>query len=276
MINTISWEEAKNVGIKGFIRKNLPVVITEIDESLPLMTWSLEKAISHYGSVQLRVLKGTSQYFSYSDKVERKVVTMSLAEFYDKGISNPGLDGYFYTLGRSPIDQFSGFSDYMVLPNSLSKFVYGYLRRPEENIWISPKGTRTALHFDAVENLNLQIQGSKDFYLFPPRIRNMSPYPWYSQAAYVSKVDPRNSHDATDFPFDLGVHVELQQGQMLYLPYGWWHQVDTTGDRNLNANFWWFPRTKLMTHFNQTLRGAAVLMNRMGQHPHKRAQKLKK
>ena len=275
-VSTISWQEATNIGIDDFISQNMPVVITDIDHSLPLMQWSLDRAIAEYGSVELRVLKSTVQYFSYSDKVEREIESMSLSDFYIKGILNPGVDGYFYTLGRSPIGQFDGFSDYMTLPRSLAKFVYGRFRYPEENIWISPQGTRTALHFDAVENLNLQIDGSKDFFLFPPRIKDMSPYPWYSQAAYVSDIDPRSNLSPSEFPVDKGIHVELHSGQMLYLPYGWWHQVDTTGSSNMNANFWWFPRTKLLTYPQQTLRGAAVLANRMGQHPHKRAEKLKR
>ena len=62
MVSTISWQEVKKAGIANYIRTNTPVVITDIDESLPLMSWSLDKAISHYGSVQLRVLKGSGQY----------------------------------------------------------------------------------------------------------------------------------------------------------------------------------------------------------------------
>ena len=93
---------------------------------------------------------------------------------------------------------------------------------------------------------------------------------------YVSDIDPRSNPSPSEFPVDKGIHVELHSGQMLYLPYGWWHQVDTTGSSNMNAKFWWFPRTKLLTYPQQTLRGAAVLANRMGQHPHKRAEKLKR
>ena len=65
----------------------------------------------------------------------------------------------------------------------------------------------------------------------------------------------------------------LKPGDMLYLPYGWWHQVDTTGTRNLNVNFWWLPRLKLFSLWQQSLRGAFVLAHRRGSHPHKRVAK---
>ena len=273
MINRIPWHTIKVGGLAEYIRRNVPVVITGVDSTLPVMNWSLDRLLTKYGEVVIRVLKSTSQYFVYNETVERTVVQMPLSHFYQKGILEPGSDGFYYTLGRSPVDQFDDFARYMSLPPSLSVLVDGFLRNPERNIWISPKGTRTALHFDAVENLNLQIQGSKSFLLYPPRILGMQACEWNSQAAYVSRADPRSQLDINGFPYDRGEEVVLTPGEMLYLPYGWWHQVDTIGDRNLNANFWWFPRVKLLLYPRQTLRGAAVLIRRMGLHPHVRAEK---
>jgi hypothetical protein len=275
MIDRIDWSFVLASGLKSYISNNKPVVIVGVDHSLPLMEWSLERLINEYSDIVIRVLRSETQYFVYNEKKERTILQMSLADFYAKGILRPGSDGFFYTLGRSPINQFSGFDEYMELPSVLSKIVDGIMRSPERNIWISPQGTRTALHFDAVENLNLQIEGSKNFLLYPPKLHGMHACRWSSQAAYVSSIDPRNDLAIDGFPYTDGQEVILEKGEMLYLPYGWWHQVDTVGNINLNANFWWFPRFKLLTFPNQTLRGAAVLINRMGQHPHKRAEKLK-
>ena len=273
MIERISWDFVKKGALNSFIRRNVPVVITDIDSSLPLIDWTIERLIEKYGHVKIRVLKSEGQYFSYDEVKERTIVQMPLLDFYRKGVLYPGSDGFYYTLGRSPVDQFDEFKSYMCLPQSLARIVDGALRKPERNIWLSPRGTRTALHFDAVENLNLQIEGSKSFLIYPPRIKQMHTCKWHSQAAYVSRVDPRHQTHIEEFPYETGQDVQLSAGEMLYLPYGWWHQVDTIGDLNLNANFWWFPRIKLLSFPQQTLRGAAVLVNRMGQHPHARAEK---
>lgn len=272
MIDRVDWTVVQASGLMNFISSNKPAVIVGAEHTLSLMDWSLERLVKEYGDIVIRVLQSKTQYFVYNEKKERTICQMSLRDFYDKAVLRPGSDGFFYTLGRSPIDQFSGFAEYMRLPPVLSKTVDGFMRRPERNIWISPQGTRTALHFDAVENLNLQIEGSKSFLLYPPKIHGMHACRWSSQAAYVSSVDPRNDHSIDDFPYSDGLEVILAKGEMLYLPYGWWHQVDTIGKINLNGNYWWFPRRKLLSFPSQTLRGAAVLINRMGQHPHRRAE----
>lgn len=275
MIETIEWSSVVDNGIDYWISRNQPVVIKNIGCDFTPASWTLEDIVNEFGDVTLRILRSKSQYFKFDDKKEREIIQMTLRDFYDKGVINIGQDGYFYALGRSPIDQFGDLKSFMKLPSTLSKVVDGILRRPERNLWISPKGTRTALHFDAVENLNLQVQGSKSFLLFPPCVKNMYCYPLNSQAAYVSSLDPRDhAHKSNVFPYESGVEVVLNAGEMIYLPYGWWHQIDSIGDRNMNANYWWFPRLKLATYPNQTLRGMAVLAHRKGSHPHKRAQKM--
>ena len=274
MIDRVSWKDALKGAFKPYLSSNTPVVITDLYTSHPIMSWNVDRLGAVYGELVIRVLRSTSQYFFYNETVEREIVQMTLSEFLTRAVYAPGADGFYYTLGRSPIDQFEGFSEYMYMPPPFESILRGFLRMPERNIWISPFGTRTALHFDAVENLNIQVEGSKSFLLFPPMIDGMYPCKWTSQAAYVSTVDPRDPSPVPGFPYDAQIEVTLVSGEMLYIPYGWWHQVDTVGHINLNANYWWFPRLKLLSFPQQTLRGAAVLINRKGQHPHKRAQKI--
>jgi hypothetical protein len=47
--------------------------------------------------------------------------------------------------------------------------------------------------------------------------------------------------DAQRFPcfqFARAITLTLRAGDVLLLPYGWWHQVQTTG-RSLAVNYWW-------------------------------------
>ena len=80
-------QKATNIGIDDYISQNMPVVITDIDHSLPLMQWSLDRAIAEYGSVELRVLNRAFNT-SLLRQVEREIESMSLSDFYVKGILN--------------------------------------------------------------------------------------------------------------------------------------------------------------------------------------------
>jgi hypothetical protein len=275
-VESLAWDKACGAAMKRYISSNTPVVVKGLADFPPL-NWSIDSLEKRYGDVPIRVVVSDSQHFAYDDKRERTIVQMTLSEFLDRGIRSLGADGKYYVLGKSPAEQFPGLMNEIKLPEQLLPFISGMGLFLEKNIWMSHGGTRTALHFDTQDNFNIQIEGEKIFWLYPPRIDGMYTYNFYSQASYVSPVDPRHL-DRERFPLfpnpEDGFEVALKPGDMLYLPYGWWHQVDTTGEQNLNVNFWWVPYAKLLPLWQQSLRGAAVLAHRLGAHPHKRAQKL--
>jgi hypothetical protein len=274
-VDSLEWSADIGAKLKPYMSANKPVVIRKVSGCAPA-GWSIRELESRYGDIKIRTLKGDSQFFSYDDKKERVIIQQTLREFLDRGIRNIGADGHYYALGKSPAEQFPGLMEELRLPDALEQFYSGAARFVQRNIWMSPKGTRTALHFDVQENFNLQIEGEKSFLLFPPINHDMYPYKLNSQASYVSAVDPRNvdREKFPDFPLDRAQEAVLQSGDVLYLPYCWWHQVNTTGAENLNANVWWIPRLKLLSFWRSSMRGAFVLAHRKGQHPHKRAEEL--
>jgi ribosomal protein L16 Arg81 hydroxylase len=86
----------------------------------------------------------------------------------------------------------------------------------------------------------------------------------FSQTAHISGVYRDGPEpDLALFPrFDpeSGVRIELQAGEVLYIPAYWWHQVQSLGEENVNLNFWWFPSLKKqLGNWNQALRGHAQL-----------------
>lgn len=272
-VDRIPWSDDIQAVLGRYIASNQPVIVEKIAD-FPPAKWTVDELEHRYGDIEIRVLVSDSQKFAYDEKRERTIARMKLHDFLERGVRNIGADGKYYALGKSPVDQFPGLREEIVLPPQLNGFVSGVGRFLEKNIWMSPHGTSTALHFDTQENFNIQIEGEKSFWLYPPRIDGMYPYKLNSQASYLSPVDPRNL-DSTrypDFPRDNGIEAVLGPGQLLYLPYSWWHQVDTTGHGNLNVNIWWLPRLKLLSLWQQSLRGAFVLLHRAGAHPHQRAE----
>jgi hypothetical protein len=276
-VDALRWSGEAPVALRRYISSNKPLIIKALSDFQPL-DWTINALERRYGDIIIRVIVSDSQKFSYDENRERTVVRLPLTEFLDRGIRHVGAEGKYYALGRGPAAQFPGLMEEIVLPDGLARFVTGMGRFLEKNVWMSPGGTRTALHFDTVENFNIQIEGEKNFWLYPPRIKGMYPHKLNSQAAYVSPVDPRQLDQQAfpNFPESERLEGVLKPGDLLYLPYGWWHQVDTCGERNLNVNFWWLPRWKLISLWQQSLRGAFVLAHRRGAHPHKRAEKFGK
>jgi ribosomal protein L16 Arg81 hydroxylase len=128
------------------------------------------------------------------------------------------------------------------------------------NLWISSSGLTVGLHFDPADNLNFQLRGRKSFMLYPPGVRAYYPLPMFSQTAHISGVfrdgpDP-DLKKFSRFDPGKGTRIELQEGDVLYIPAYWWHQVESLGRENLNLNFWWLPRLgKQVSNWNQALRG---------------------
>lgn len=94
-------------------------------------------------------------------------------------------------------------------------------------IWIGPGGTFTPLHHDLTNNLLAQIVGRKRVIMAAP---NETPK-LYNDLHVFSEVanlaDP--GLDLDEFPRLSQVRtldVILEPGEMLFLPIGWWHQVE--------------------------------------------------
>lgn len=108
-------------------------------------------------------------------------------------------------------------------------------------LWLSAPGTSVPLHRDVAQNIFIQLEGRKRFLLYPPAAA-----PWLysnrfrSALPNYSRFDPEQP-DYARFPLSRAVRpleVVLGQGDAIYLPSRWWHQVRSL-DASLSINFWW-------------------------------------
>lgn len=110
----------------------------------------------------------------------------------------------------------------------------------EGNFWLGFDGIVTPLHFDTSENLLGVIRGCKRLVLFAPEeTDNLYPPPILDMT-HESAVD-LGSPDFERFPLLQRAQYwtcDLEPGDMLFMPSGWWHYVKSEG-LNLAVNFWW-------------------------------------
>lgn len=114
-------------------------------------------------------------------------------------------------------------------------------------MWLG-NAIRVMPHYDLMENIGIVVTGRRRFTVFPPeQIANLYPGPFELTPAGtpISLVDP-GAPDLDRYPrFEEAMrHAQaavLEPGDAIYLPYHWWHGVDSLDPVNVFVNYWWNP-----------------------------------
>jgi len=112
-------------------------------------------------------------------------------------------------------------------------------------VWIG-NAIRVQTHYDLSDNLAVVVAGRRRFILFPPdQLPNLyvGPFEQTLAGSPVSLADIENP-DLERFPrlaraLDVAQVAELEPGDALFIPYGWWHHVRSTGALAMLVNYWW-------------------------------------
>lgn len=117
--------------------------------------------------------------------------------------------------------------------------------RTPARLWIGNKAT-VAPHFDVADNLACVAAGRRRFILFPPeQTANIYPGPMDVTPANVPiSMVSLDEPDFVRFPryreaLDAAFVAELGPGDAIYIPYLWWHGVQSLSSFNLLVNYWW-------------------------------------
>ena len=112
-------------------------------------------------------------------------------------------------------------------------------------LWIG-NAAKVAIHHDPAENIACVAAGRRRFTLFPPeQVGNLYMGPFHQtpagvQVSLVHLTDP----DLERFPrfaraLDAALTAELEPGDVLYIPYHWYHHVESLEAFNVLVNYWW-------------------------------------
>lgn len=112
-------------------------------------------------------------------------------------------------------------------------------------IWIGNSLT-VQTHFDLSQNLAMVVAGRRRFTLFPPdQVANLyvGPFEFTLAGPPVSMVRLENP-DIEKYPrfadaWAQAQTAELEPGDAIYIPYFWWHHVQSLSPFNALLNYWW-------------------------------------
>jgi putative sterol carrier protein len=217
-----------------YLLEGIPLIISDALQDWPLFNMSRDESLRHFAELQ-----GITRHGDYVKKTfstDRDFRSTSMAEFI------ASLD--------KPADKSSGqppaYMGNNILPTQLMAQINypPYFERSlyiAPRIWIGPKGTLTPLHRDDTDNLFAQVWGQKAFILAAPHHRH---------ALGTWSTSPKGGLDGCDFNPDAPdyqrfpeardvtfLRIVLQAGDLLFLPEGWFHQVESV-TTSLSVNFW--------------------------------------
>lgn len=242
---------------RDFVRRNKPVVITGVaSEWQATARWSPEYFRSSFPDASVRFTTWQSSNPS-NDPTEyyrkRRRLTTRLGTFID---SMNGVED----VSRNYISQFPIFSEipqlerdilppdqYMKIPGYLPESLRRKLKKAP-TLWMGPAQTVTPIHFDAADNLLVQIYGRKKLILISPAQSKCLYYPCLRLGhVNYSPVDVEEP-DFDSFPLyqhATPLEVTIEPGEILFIPVRWWHYARAL-ERTISLNFWWFSMMSLV------------------------------
>merc|ERR1712196_223515 len=119
------------------------------------------------------------------------------------------------------------------------------------HFWLTGTNITASAHYDRDHNFFAQVIGKKRFVLFQPNRWNQlhvhpfyhprdrqSQYIYYEHGEHIINAYTKNMiNDATKRKIESYGYVDLEPGDLLYIPPFWWHRVETL-QASIGINTW--------------------------------------
>lgn len=210
-----------------------PVILTGLMDDWPARRWTIDELRRRFGDRQVTAARTQGGKVVHSARTGIPYDSIKFGEYLDM------------LEGAAPPSHYMIFPVSDVLPELMREFVLpAYCRDApwfRARFWLSAAETGSPLHRDPPDNLFAQIWGKKRFVLFAPDdTKNLYRHRIWSGLPDFSPVDAERP-DYVRFPKLLSarpITCEVGEGEVLYLPRYWWHQV-TSVTRSASVNLWW-------------------------------------
>jgi hypothetical protein len=218
---------------RGYVVRRHPVVLRGLSGDWPASRqWSLDYLRCTFGRTPVTTIRAQGGRVIMDAKGGAIEEVVRLADFIDS-VHAGARDRYMTTSLKG-------------LPESLRRDAPtpAYCAQASwknGNLWIGPAGTIARLHRDLADNIHVLVRGRKRVTLVSPR-QSALVYPNGVLERFPNgcRVDIERP-DFVGFPRLREVRslvTELEPGDAVYIPRGWWHHVRTL-ETAISVNFWW-------------------------------------
>ncbi len=220
-----------------YFKPNKPVILLGTQRDWPARSWTAEGLKQRLGDLQVSPVVLNEGHVHVD--LERGLVDepMTFRAYIDQ-LGEPPPPRYSLTVGLDgPLADLR--QDLSVPPYCLGSIFM------KVNLWVAPQRTITDAHYDMLHNLLAQVRGRRLVTLFAPEDTPfLYPYPLRTLHWHHSQVQVE-APDLVRFPNfrrARALRVELMPGDLLFIPRGWWHQVEAL-EPSIAVNFFWLtPR----------------------------------
>ncbi|MCA9704704.1 MAG: cupin-like domain-containing protein [Myxococcales bacterium] len=206
--------------VARYLVPGVPVVLTDLVTRWPaLERWTPAALAARLGDATIEACVGREAAADPDATWQPLCAELPLRVLLDR-ITRPGPSNDTYVIAKNAAlrrPALQPLLDDLVLPPAY----FGPRMDPTRmGLWIGPAGTHTPLHHDGDDSMFCQVVGRKRFRLAPPESIELLDR---SRGVY-SHWDPRDEAQLAEGPPLL--ELVLEPGEALFIPSGWWHQVD--------------------------------------------------
>jgi hypothetical protein len=205
---------------RDYLHANRPVILEGLVDQWPARhLWTPDYLIRRVGDATVEVMANRDADTDYEINCNRHRTPMPFSTYVNRAFFAAGNDTYMVANNRFLDD-----AGRVLLADVPAFPEYLYPYEPGRTfLWFGPAGTVTPLHYDSCDILLCQVRGAKRVRFYDPAQRGLL----YNNRGVFSDVN-YEAPDLARFPlFARAVAVEcvLGEGEALFIPVGWFHQV---------------------------------------------------
>lgn len=245
----IEIQKVHNLSVSEFKEKylenNLPVILVGAAKDWEATSkWSLDYFKEHYPNEEQPIIDSSGEEIYKKKVTQEKLEVKTLAEVVDSK------DKYYANF--SPlVHKYKELRDQLKLnwifqlQNKLSSLMLYQL-------FMGAKGKKTELHSEMSSNLFIMLNGKKRWSMCSPKFNSLLDIPVTREPCFHSPVNFMESNAPENYGIDYYDFI-LEEGDVLFVPPYYWHQVYNETESVGLAIKWHHPYAYLRSSITQSI-----------------------